>query len=249
MQKLRDKHEGCPWDIEQTFESLSKYAIEEAYELADAIANKDNANIKEELGDLLLQIIFHSQIASEKTLFNFDEVAQGLNNKLIRRHPHVFSGGVKLLTAAEQTESWKAIKKIEKKNNLDQSLFGNIPNSMPAILRAEKIQKAASKKGFDWDNINDVILKVEEEIQELKEALISESQTGIKEEFGDLLFSIVNLSRHLSLDSNEVLQETNKKFIKGFHLMQLTLKNNNQAMEIMSLSELDLAWNKVKKDE
>ena len=182
MQKLRDKEDGCPWDIEQTFESLSKHLIEEAYEATDAIAKKDYLNLKEELGDVLLQVIFHSQIASELELFDFKEVSDSLNEKLIRRHTYVFNGGEKPFSAKDQTRLWEAIKEDEKKNIKPSSIFEDIPNSMPPSLRAERIQKKASKKGFDWNHPHEVIAKIDEEIEELKVAIANQDKNNIEEE-------------------------------------------------------------------
>ena len=165
---LRDKDNGCPWDIEQTLESLSPCVIEEAYEVSDAIAKKDYGNLKEELGDVLLQVIFQAEIANELKLFNFDEIVDTLNKKLIRRHPHVFEDAPKPLSAQEQTQAWDAIKAQEKNPEDASNTFGDIPASLPPILKAKKIQKKASKKGFDWKASIDVIEKVEEELKELK---------------------------------------------------------------------------------
>ena len=167
MRMLRDKDNGCPWDIEQTFESLSPCVVEEAYEVSDAIANKDYENLKEELGDVLLQVIFQAEIANETELFDFDEIVDSLNNKLIRRHPHVFAGASKPLSAKEQTQAWDAIKAQEKKPKDTRKTFADIPASLPPILKAKKIQKKASKKGFDWKESIDVIEIIEVEFNVL----------------------------------------------------------------------------------
>ena len=246
MQKLRDQDTGCPWDIEQTFESLSNCMVEEAYEVVDAISRKDYENLKEELGDVLLQVIFHSQIANELGLFNFEEVTKTLNQKLIRRHPHVFSGALKPLSSAEQTKVWDAIKKEEKKDTLTESIFDDVPASMPPSLRAEKIQKKVSKKGFDWQSTNEVMEKVEEELNELKLAMNLQNIDNTKEEMGDLLFSIINLSRHLNIDSNDSLVLANQKFINRFNLVEKQLGSENKLMENVSLEDLEKIWVKVK---
>ena len=249
MQKLRDKEDGCPWDIEQTFESLSKHLIEEAYEATDAIAKKDYLNLKEELGDVLLQVIFHSQIASELELFDFKEVSDSLNEKLIRRHPYVFNGGEKPFSAKDQTKLWEAIKEDEKKNIKPSSIFEDIPNSMPPSLRAERIQKKASKKGFDWNHPHEVIAKIDEEIEELKVAIANQDKNNIEEEMGDLLFTVINLGRHLDIDTNEALARSNRKFINRFLALEETLTSAHQRIENTSPEELEKIWVKIKSNE
>ena len=249
MQKLRDKEDGCPWDIEQTFESLSKHLIEEAYEATDAIAKKDYLNLKEELGDVLLQVIFHSQIASELELFDFKEVSDSLNEKLIRRHPYVFNVGEKPFSAKDQTRLWEAIKEDEKKNIKPSSIFEDIPNSMPPSLRAERIHKKASKKGFDWNHPHEVIAKIDEEIEELKVAIANQDKNNIEEEMGDLLFTVINLGRHLDIDTNEALARSNRKFINRFLALEETLTSAHQRIENTSLEELEKIWVKIKSNE
>jgi len=249
MQQLRDKEKGCPWDIEQTFESLSKYLIEEAYEVTDAIDKKDYLNLKEELGDVLLQVIFHSQIASELKLFNFSDVSNTLNEKLIRRHPYVFSEEEKPVSAEEQTRLWESIKADEKKDITSQSIFSDIPNSMPPSLRAERIQKKASKKGFDWSCAEDVMVKLEEEIEELKMAMETHDHDNAEEEIGDILFTIINVSRHLKIDTNEALARSNNKFISRFDALEDSLKKSNKSVTNASTAELEKIWVKIKLNE
>ena len=249
MKKLRDKDLGCPWDIKQTFQSLSKHLIEEAYEVTDAINRKDYPNLQEELGDVLLQVIFHSQIASELELFNFDEVADTLNQKLIRRHPHVFARGVAPESAEEQAVIWEAVKKEERKEDRPQPTFADIPSSMPPTLRAERIQKQASKKGFDWTSAHDVILKVEEEIAELKLAISNNDPDNIEEELGDLLFTVINVGRHLNIDANDALARANNKFISRFHSMEKEVATSQKRLEDTSLKELEKIWSKIKSNE
>jgi MazG family protein len=249
MQKLRDKEDGCPWDIEQTFESLSKHLIEEAYEATDAIAKKDYLNLKEELGDVLLQVIFHSQIASELELFDFKEVSDSLNEKLIRRHPYVFNVGEKPFSAKDQTRLWEAIKEDEKKNIKPSSIFEDIPNSMPPSLRAERIKKKASKKGFDWNHPHEVIAKIDEEIEELKVAIANQDKNNIEEEMGDLLFTVINLGRHFDIDTNEALARSNRKFINRFLSLEEILTSAHQRIENTPLEELEKIWVKIKFNE
>ena len=246
MRMLRDKDNGCPWDIEQTFESLSPCVVEEAYEVSDAIANKDYENLKEELGDVLLQVIFQAEIANERELFNFDEIVDSLNNKLIRRHPHVFAGASKPLSAKEQTQAWDAIKAQEKKPKDTRNTFADIPASLPPILKAKKIQKKASKKGFDWKESINVIEKVEEELKELKHEIQQNNKENSQEELGDLLFSIINLSRHLEIYASEAINQANHKFVKRFRLMEEEIAKNNQEIGNLTSDELEEFWVKIK---
>jgi len=246
MRILRDKDNGCPWDIEQTLESLSPCVVEEAYEVSDAIARNDYENLKEELGDVLLQVVFQAEIANELKLFNFDEIVNTLNEKLIRRHPHVFDGASKPLSAIEQTQAWDAIKAQEKKSNDTLNTFDDIPASLPPILKAKKIQKKASKKGFDWKESIDVIEKVEEELEELKHEIHQNNKENSKEELGDLLFSIVNLSRHLEIDASEAINQANHKFVKRFKLMEEEIAKDNQKIGNLNSDELEEFWLKIK---
>ena len=249
MRMLRDKDNGCPWDIEQTLESLSSCVIEEAYEVSDAIAKKNYGNLKEELGDVLLQVIFQAEIANELQLFNFDEIVDTLNKKLIRRHPHVFEDAPKPLSAQEQTQAWDAIK-AQEKNPMDASnTFGDIPASLPPILKAKKIQKKASKKGFDWKESIDVIEKVEEELKELKLEIQQNNKENIQDELGDLLFSIINLSRHLEIDASEAINQANHKFVKRFRLMEEEISKDNQEIDNLTSDELEEFWVKIKSHE
>jgi len=246
MHKLRDKDNGCPWDIEQTFESLSQCVVEEAYEVSDAISRKDYENLKEELGDVLLQVIFHAEIANELKLFNFDEIVDSLNKKLIRRHPHVFEGAPKPHSTKEQTQAWDAIKAQEKSKKDIEHTFADIPASMPPILRAKKIQKKASKKGFDWKESIDVINKIEEELKELKHEIRKNNKENTQEELGDLLFSIINLSRHLEIDSSEAINRANLKFVKRFLLMEEEISKNKKEIKDLTPEELEKFWVKIK---
>ena len=249
MRMLRDKDNGCPWDIEQTLESLSPCVIEEAYEVADAIAKKDYDNLKEELGDVLLQVIFQAEIANELRLFSFDEIVDTLNKKLIRRHPHVFEDAPKPLSAQEQTQAWDAIKAQEKNPEDASNTFGDIPASLPPILKAKKIQKKASKKGFDWKESIDVIEKVEEELKELKLEIQQNNNENIQDELGDLLFSIINLSRHLEIDVSEAINQANHKFVKRFRLMEEEISQGNQKIDNLTSEELEEFWVKIKSHE
>ena len=249
MRRLRDKDNGCPWDIEQTFESLSPCVVEEAYEVSDAITRNDYKNLKEELGDVLLQVIFHAEIANELKLFNFDEIVDTLNKKLIRRHPHVFKNSPKPLSAQEQMQAWDAIKAQEKKTKDTHNTFDDIPASLPPILKAKKIQKKASKKNFDWKEIIDVIEKVEEELKELTQEIHKNNKEKIKDELGDLLFSIINLSRHLEIDASEAINQANHKFVNRFRLMEEEISTNNKEINNLNSEELEEFWVKIKSNE
>ena len=246
MRILRDKDNGCPWDIEQTLESLSPCVVEEAYEVSDAISRKDFENLKEELGDILLQVVFHAEIAKELKLFSFDEIVESLNQKLIRRHPHVFDGAPRPNSSSEQTQSWEAMKALEKDKKELKNLFDDIPASMPPMLREKKIQKKANKKGFDWKANIDVINKIEEELEELKQAIKENNQRNTQEELGDLLFSIVNLSRHLEIDSSDALTKANLKFMERFLLMEKEISQNKKKMEDLPVEDLEKIWVKIK---
>jgi ATP diphosphatase len=243
---LRDPVNGCPWDIKQSFNSLAPYTIEEAYELVDAIEQNDIKSIKSELGDLLLQIILISQIASDNNYFNFDDVAEDISEKMIRRHPQIFDYNYNLNDFPQ--ESWERIKNIEKskKANKNNHLLDTIEKNIPAMLRSIKIQKKASSMKFDWKDLNDVINKVDEELNELKEAIDNKNKLHIEEELGDLLFTIVNLSRHLKLDPEQTLRKSNNKFISRFNIMENILDEKKIEWHDLKKSDLLNLWNKAK---
>ncbi len=249
MAKLRDKDDGCPWDQAQTSDSISNYAIEEAYELLVAIQNNDEENIKEELGDLLLQIIFHSQIAEESGRFTFQDIIDGLSSKLIRRHPNVFDDKkIKLSSAVEQSKIWEEIKEKEKVSHQDEKdQFVSISNSLPTIKRSKEIQNIAANNKFDWENSYQVIEKIREEILELEEAM--EHNKGIKGELGDLLFSIINLSRHLEMDLDVALEKANQKFMKRFNAMVANFKKEGLNISTSNAKKLNEMWEQVKENE
>ena len=243
---LRDPDDGCPWDIKQNFNSLAPYTIEEAYELVDAIEQNDIKSIKSELGDLLLQIILISQIASDNNYFNFDDVAEDISEKMIRRHPQIFDYNYNLNDFPQ--ESWERIKNIEKSKqaNKNNHLLDTIEKNIPAMLRSIKIQKKASSMKFDWKDLNDVINKVDEELNELKEAIDNKNKLHIEEELGDLLFTIVNLSRHLKLDPEQTLRKSNNKFISRFNIMENILDEKKIEWHDLKKSDLLNLWNKAK---
>lgn len=240
MAKLRDPNGGCPWDIEQDFKSIAPYTVEEAYEVADAIDRGDMADLKEELGDLLLQVVFHAQMASEENLFSFDDVVSTLCEKLTYRHPHVF-GDATAANAAEVLTIWDARKKGEKNH---ESAIDGVTLGLPALLRAQKLQKKAGKSGFVWPNAESAWDKLEEELAEFKDAKTPDHQA---EELGDLLFCIVNYARLKGHDAEDILTRTNKKFESRFKAMETALATKNKKLEDSSLDDMLSAWVEGKK--
>ena len=248
--RLRDPKNGCPWDIKQTNKTMIPCVLEEAYEVVDAIEKDQTLELKEELGDLLLQVVFLSQLATEDGKFNFNDVVNEVTNKIIRRHPHVF-GEVKATNAEEALASWNAIKQIERNHKGNESILDNVPDAFPALMRAEKLQKRCAKVGFDWDNVQDVFNKVEEEILEVKEEINKDiqQQEKIEEELGDLLFSVVNLTRHLNCDAEKVLRNANKKFERRFRKVEEKLNEKGKNCIQSNLKEMDIFWDDVKSEE
>ncbi|VGM96133.1 Nucleoside triphosphate pyrophosphohydrolase [uncultured Avibacterium sp.] len=246
--KLRDPNGGCPWDLEQTYQSMIPCLLEESYEVVEAIEQQNTANLREELGDLLLQVVFFSQLAKEDKLFTFDDVVNGVAEKILRRHPHVF-GEEKAHNEQEALSHWNKVKAEENKTR--QSILDNIPHAFPALMRAEKLQKRCAKVGFDWDNVQPVIAKVQEELQEVQAELArpQQDQTKIEEEIGDLLFSVVNLSRHLKTAPEEALRKANQKFERRFRQLETLAKQQGKSLQTSTLAELDLLWDEVKKQE
>ena len=246
MSQLRDKDDGCEWDKEQTFRSIAPYTIEEAYEVADAIEREDISDLKEELGDLLLQVVFLSQIAKEEELFSFDDVAKTISEKLIRRHPFVFSDK-KNHSLDEQINQWEETKQKERsKKNLGGVLEG-IAKNLPSLKRSQKIQKRVASVGFDWPDTEGVFKKIKEELRELEEAVESEKKESIQEEIGDLYMIITNLSEKLGVDSEEALRKSNIKFEKRFNYIEKELAKDNIKVSEMDLDELNTLWDDSKK--
>ncbi len=243
MRRLRAPG-GCPWDAEQTHESLKRYLIEEAYEVIEAIDKNDPEHLKEELGDLLLQPVFHAAIAEEAGSFTIDEVLETINEKLIRRHPHVF-GEELVKTAEEQVANWERIKKGEKGEERKSALAG-IPPHMPALMKAQKITEKAARVGFDWEHVDQVFAKVQEELHELEEAMVAGDQMRTEAELGDLLFAIVNLGRFLSVNPEEALGKTISRFTQRFAHIEETLKSGGREMKDASLEEMELLWEEAK---
>jgi tetrapyrrole methylase family protein/MazG family protein len=248
MARLRSET-GCPWDKEQTHVSLKPCLLEETYELLDALDNGEPKKIQEELGDVLLQVIFHAQIATEENRFSINEVIQQLTEKLVRRHPYVFAGEPLPEDAAAVLKQRMQIKADEKGKSGESSLLGNVPKSMPALARAQSISRRAAHLGFEWPEIDRVWDKVEEEIRELKEAAASGDKVRTGEELGDLLFTMVNIARFLDVESEDVLAQTCGRFTRRFRHIEAQLKQVNKRFEQSSLEELDLFWEEAKKIE
>lgn len=250
MRCLRHPESGCPWDLKQTLTSLIPYTIEEAYEVAAALTEGDMNAIKDELGDLLFQVVFYTQLTSEDGQFSFDEVAAQTADKLIRRHPHVF-GDTTAQTDAEIKAQWEAIKqqeRIEKGENL--SVFQGIPDNLPAILQAQKLQKRAANVGFDWPTIGPVLDKIQEEISEVKAELAAETvdPQALESEIGDVLFAVVNLARHAQVNPEHALRRTNLKFKKRFQAIEKRLAELGKSAQELDLDELEAYWQEVKRD-
>ena len=246
MEKLRDADSGCPWDRQQDFASIAPYTIEEAYEVADAIARDDMSGLRDELGDLLFQVVFHAQMAAEAGVFDFDDVATGISEKMLRRHPHVF-GDEKQRAAGQIDGSWEQIKANERNRDNDESALAGVARALPALKRAQKLGKRAGTVGFDWPNRQGVREKIHEELDELEAAVGARSSANIEEEFGDLLFAIVNLARHLDVDPEKALTAANYKFERRFREMERSVKESGKPLKAYSLESLDKEWRAAKK--
>ncbi|MDH3304477.1 MAG: nucleoside triphosphate pyrophosphohydrolase [Gammaproteobacteria bacterium] len=246
MKKLRDPDSGCPWDVEQSFATIAPYTIEEAYEVADAIDREDVDDLRDELGDLLLQVVFHAQIAAEAGHFDFDDVAAGIAEKMIRRHPHVF-GSASEREAGKVEGSWEEIKELERSGGDDTSELAGIARALPALKRAQKLGKRAGRVGFDWPDRQGVHAKIQEELVELEKAAGARDTTGIEEEFGDMLFAVVNLARHLEIDPERALRGANRKFERRFRDMETAIAGNGKRIKDFSLEALDQEWRAAKK--
>ena len=245
FKSLRDPKNGCAWDKEQTFKSIASCSIEEAYEVADAIEREDFQALKSELGDLLFQVVFHAEMADEKELFDLTDVITELNDKLIRRHPHVFSNK-SAISASESLSIWENIKAEERNELKYSSLMDDVPKNLPSLIRAKKLQKRAARIGFDWLESKQVMAKIEEEVQELQIEHDANNKANISEEIGDILFTIVNLSRHFDLDPEDIMRKSNLKFENRFRAMENYAERNKISLENMNLVELESIWQKIK---
>ncbi len=250
MAALRTPETGCPWDLEQSFATIAPYTIEEAYEVADAIAQGNLVSLKEELGDLLFQVVFHARMAEEQGAFDFNDVVQGLSDKMEARHPHVF-GTHAIETAEQQTQNWEVMKAKERAAKLadDPSLLADIPLALPALMRAEKLTKRAARVGFDWPSLNEVFEKLTEEIGETQEAIAEGDQAHIEEEIGDVLFVLANLARKAKIDPEVALRSANAKFERRFRWIEEALHRDGKTPETSSLEEMDGLWNLAKRHE
>ena len=262
MQRLRDPRSGCPWDLKQTYQTIAPYTLEEVYEVIDAIERNDLSHLGEELGDLLFQVIFYSQLGAEQQIFDFDSVVHGIVEKLVRRHPHVFPQGTLQSerdlsdsedSAAEEAhikQVWEQIKKQERADKGERRTLDDIPAAMPALSRAHKLQKRAASTGFDWDNKSDVLAKLKEEIAELEVEIQADNSLAMEDELGDLLFSCVNLSRHLGIDPERAMRGANNKFQRRFEAMEILASEKNRSeFSQLSLDEMELLWTEVKSAE
>ncbi len=252
MARLRAPQGGCPWDLKQSFESIAPYTLEEAYEVVDAIEKGDMGALVDELGDLLFQVIYHAQLASEQHAFEFDDVVQAISEKMVRRHPHVF--GDEALTSDEEIAAmWARVKGEEKQAGLSagapSSLLDDVPVGLPALTRAVKLQKKAAKVGFDWPDVGPVLEKVKEELAEFEAELDKEGVAGQRareEEFGDLLFVLANLGRHLKIDPEAAARRANEKFVRRFHYIEQELTKGGKTLSDHSLEEMDAKWDEAK---
>lgn len=246
MAALRDPKTGCPWDIEQDFASIAPYTIEEAYEVADAIERQQWGELRGELGDLLFQSVFHAQIASDKGLFAFDDVVNDISDKMVARHPHVFGDESNAKSADQQTRDWETIKAAERASKAQTRTLDGVAVHLPALLRAVKLQKRAARVGFDWPSDDQVIDKIIEEAQELREARTDLTQTEVEEEFGDLLFVMANLARHWGVEPESALRAANQKFTRRFNMIEDDLAAEGRRPADSNLAEMDALWDRAK---
>ncbi len=246
MAGLRNPDGGCPWDCQQDFDSIAPYTVEEAYEVADAIAREDFDDLKGELGDLLFQVVFHARMAEEAGLFDFDEVAGAITDKMLRRHPHVF-GSAEERAAGQVKGSWEQIKADERAVDDDASALAGVAKALPALKKAQKLGKRAGSVGFDWPDSSGVRAKIHEELDELEAAVGMRSRANIEEEFGDLLFAVVNLARHLDIDPEKALSSANYKFERRFRNMESAISTSGKSVDGHTFEALDKAWRAAKK--
>ena len=246
MARLRDPQGGCPWDLAQSFSTIAPYTVEEAYEVADAIERNDLGDLKEELGDLLLQVVFHARIAQEQGAFAFEDVARAINDKMIRRHPHVF-GDQSYDTGEAQTAAWEAMKAQERAGKgRDRSLLDDVPAGLPAMTRAVKLTKRAARVGFDWPEVSFVLEKLREEIGEMEAEIASGDKDALRGEIGDVLFVMANLARKLDIEPEDALRATNAKFARRFQFIEAALAERGRTAEESDLAEMDALWDAAK---
>ena len=249
MRRLRDPDSGCPWDLKQNFHTIVPFTIEETYELADAIAAEDFAQIRDELGDVLFQVVFYAQMASEQALFTFEDVVDGVAEKLRRRHPHVFAAtGGQSASAGEVKERWEQIKGEERQQKNQKGTLDDIPKALPALSRSQKLQKRAARVGFDWSELDAVRGKVDEELGELAEAISEGESAAIESEVGDIFLAMVNLARHLGIDAEAALRHANRRFEKRFRLMETAADRDGSQLSEESLERLEERWEAAKRE-
>ncbi|WP_299692593.1 nucleoside triphosphate pyrophosphohydrolase [uncultured Tateyamaria sp.] len=246
MRRLRDPATGCPWDIEQTFDTIAPYTIEEAYEVADAIERADWPELEGELGDLLLQTVYHTAMGEEAGHFTFQSVVTAISDKMVARHPHVFGDESRDKSAEQQTRDWEAIKAAERSQKAQKGALDGVAMNLPALLRAVKLQKRAARVGFDWPETGQVLAKLTEEAAELVEARDTLTHTQVVEEMGDILFVMANLARHLDVDPEEALRKTNAKFTRRFAAIETALAQNGKRPEDSTLEDMDALWDQAK---
>ncbi|MCP4595013.1 nucleoside triphosphate pyrophosphohydrolase [Neptuniibacter sp.] len=256
MSRLRDPETGCPWDLKQSFATIVPHTLEEAYEVADAIEREDWGHLNDELGDLLFQVIFYAQLGSEEQRFDFSSIVSNLITKLVRRHPHVFPGGTLQsnsadtpLTDEEIKRNWEAIKQQErnaKGESGDSRILDDVPRALPALSRAAKLQKRAAQVGFDWDDAESVLDKIEEELAELREAIRAGDKAAVADEMGDMIFAQVNLARHLGVNPEDAVRGTNHKFERRFSHVEDCVRESGKTWQEFSLDQLDAFWDQAK---
>jgi tetrapyrrole methylase family protein/MazG family protein/ATP diphosphatase len=249
MARLRDRQDGCPWDVEQTFATIAPYTVEEAYEVADAIERGDLADLKDELGDLLFQVVFHARMAEEQGAFDFQDVARAINDKMVRRHPHVF-GSETYASLAEQKAGWEQLKAAERHGKgRAASLLDDVPTGLPALTRAVKLSRRAASVGFVWPSAKEVLAKLDEEVEELKVEIAAGDMEKAREEMGDVLFVVANLARALDVDPEDALRATNAKFGRRFRYIEAALAARGKTPAQSDLPEMDALWDEAKRAE
>ncbi|WP_409523716.1 nucleoside triphosphate pyrophosphohydrolase [Nitrincola sp. MINF-07-Sa-05] len=254
MQRLRDPKDGCPWDLEQTFDTIVPHTLEEVYEVVDTIERRDWTHLQDELGDLLFQVVFYARLAQEEKRFDFAQIIDQLVSKLLRRHPHVFPDGqlhgvrpTEVVDQRQVNQNWESIKQNERQAKSRDRVLDEIPQALPALNRALKLQKRAAQVGFDWDEADKVLDKIEEELAELRQAIREQDHEAVRDEMGDMLFAQVNLCRHLSVEPEQALRGTNAKFERRFRHVEDQVNASGRPWQAFTLDELDQFWNQAKK--
>ncbi len=251
MSRLRDPETGCPWDLRQDFRTIVPYTVEETYELVDAIEAADYEQVREELGDVLFQVVFYAQLGAERELFDFKDVLDGISSKLVSRHPHVFgdlqaSETGQSLSEAEVKQNWERFKQAEREKKMRSAILDDVPRALPSLSRAQKLQKRAARVGFDWQDTDGVWGKIEEEMAELREAIAADSQAEIEAELGDVLIAVVNLARHLGIDAETATRRANGRFEDRFRLMEQAADEDGVALDRETLEQLEERWQRAK---